>query len=184
MRRRPTGRTPRRCGLGDAIAMGRDRSSGIVETAGQVQDPPESLRESGTQAIDEAGDAPLLVEGCGSQGTVRVADAWTQRNEVQWPALVEVPDRDRGSPLGGERHRTYARPALKERFQAVGMKVTATNEPRRAECGAPDFGVSLRMGHGLGPRVDVVGNANFLASRRIVRPTLRQKQLAIQPAME
>ncbi len=31
------------------------------------------------------------------------------------------------------------RPALKALIEAAGERVTATNEPRRIECGAPDF---------------------------------------------
>jgi hypothetical protein len=42
---------------------------------------------------------------------------------------------------------TY-RPALQRLIEALGEHVTATNEPRRVACGAPDFRVSRDLGHG------------------------------------
>lgn len=40
------------------------------------------------------------------------------------------------------------RPALKKLIESLASGVTATNEPKRVECGAPDFVVSRRTGHG------------------------------------
>ncbi len=40
------------------------------------------------------------------------------------------------------------RPALKELLEAVGKKITATNEPRREKCGAPDYVISSDTRHG------------------------------------
>jgi hypothetical protein len=40
------------------------------------------------------------------------------------------------------------RPALKTLLQALAPKITATNEPKRVECGAPDFVVSRMAAHG------------------------------------
>ena len=37
------------------------------------------------------------------------------------------------------------RPALKTLIEAIGKKITATNEPKRVECGAPDFVVSRKV---------------------------------------
>ena len=48
---------------------------------------------------------------------------------------------------GNATEHTY-RPALKKLLEAVGGTVTATNEPRREECGAPDYVVSLQTKHG------------------------------------
>lgn len=41
------------------------------------------------------------------------------------------------------------RPALKELLESVGDGIAATNEPRRIECGAPDFAVSRTDGASL-----------------------------------
>jgi hypothetical protein len=40
------------------------------------------------------------------------------------------------------------RPALKALFESLATGVTATNEPRRVECGAPDFVISRKAAHG------------------------------------
>jgi len=40
------------------------------------------------------------------------------------------------------------RPALKELIEALGPGVTATNDPKRVACGAPDYVVSRDTGHG------------------------------------
>ncbi len=40
------------------------------------------------------------------------------------------------------------RPALKTLLEALAPKVTATNEPKRVECGAPDLAVTERRAHG------------------------------------
>ena len=40
------------------------------------------------------------------------------------------------------------RPALKTLLETIGQKVRVTNEPKRVECGAPDFIVSRATGHG------------------------------------
>jgi len=49
--------------------------------------------------------------------------------------------------LGNATEHTH-RPALKTLIEAIGDKVVATNEPRRVECGAPDFVVQKRTRHG------------------------------------
>ena len=43
---------------------------------------------------------------------------------------------------------TY-RPALKSCLESLHQDITATNEPKRIECGAPDFVISRKTGHGL-----------------------------------
>jgi hypothetical protein len=43
---------------------------------------------------------------------------------------------------------TY-RPALKAFLESLDTGIVATNEPKRIECGAPDFTVSRQTGHGL-----------------------------------
>jgi hypothetical protein len=40
------------------------------------------------------------------------------------------------------------RPALKTLVESLAPKVTATNEPKRVECGAPDLAVIDKRGHG------------------------------------
>jgi len=40
------------------------------------------------------------------------------------------------------------RPALKTLLQALASQITATNEPKRVECGAPDFVISRMAAHG------------------------------------
>ncbi|MGO8736626.1 MAG: type ISP restriction/modification enzyme [Terriglobia bacterium] len=40
------------------------------------------------------------------------------------------------------------RPALKTLIESLAPGVTATNEPKRVECGAPDFAVSRKAAHG------------------------------------
>jgi hypothetical protein len=40
------------------------------------------------------------------------------------------------------------RPALKTLIESLASGVTATNEPRRVECGAPDFVISRKATHG------------------------------------
>lgn len=40
------------------------------------------------------------------------------------------------------------RPALKTLIESLAAGVTATNEPKRVECGAPDFAVSKKAAHG------------------------------------
>ena len=43
------------------------------------------------------------------------------------------------------------RPALKTLLQAFAPKITATNEPKRVECGPPDFAVTEKRAHGPAP---------------------------------
>ena len=45
---------------------------------------------------------------------------------------------------GDATEHTY-RPALKELMQSIDSKVTATNEPKRIACGAPDYCVSKKL---------------------------------------
>ncbi len=40
------------------------------------------------------------------------------------------------------------RPALKALLESLAAGVTATNEPKRVECGAPDFAVTEKRAHG------------------------------------
>ena len=40
------------------------------------------------------------------------------------------------------------RPALKALIEALAPGITATNEPKRVECGGPDYVISRRSGHG------------------------------------
>src|SRR3990172_5877307 len=40
------------------------------------------------------------------------------------------------------------RPALKDLIESLASGITATNEPKRVECGAPDFIVSRKSQHG------------------------------------
>jgi Type ISP C-terminal specificity domain/N-6 DNA Methylase len=40
------------------------------------------------------------------------------------------------------------RPALKTLLEALAPKITATNEPKRVDCGAPDFSVTEKRAHG------------------------------------
>ncbi|MDA1349511.1 MAG: hypothetical protein O3A47_11715 [Chloroflexi bacterium] len=42
---------------------------------------------------------------------------------------------------------TY-RPALKTFLESLEQGITATDEPKRIECGVPDFTVSRQTGHG------------------------------------
>ena len=46
--------------------------------------------------------------------------------------------------LRGDATEHTHRPALKALIEALGQKITATNEPRRQKCGAPDYIVSRR----------------------------------------
>src|SRR3989442_15930015 len=39
------------------------------------------------------------------------------------------------------------RPALKDLLEAVNDKILATNEPKRSECGAPDYIISRKRDH-------------------------------------
>lgn len=54
---------------------------------------------------------------------------------------------DRDFISGKATEHTY-RPALKALLQSLGKSITATNEPKRVECGAPDF-VVVRRQNGL-----------------------------------
>src|SRR6266571_929835 len=54
--------------------------------------------------------------------------------------------------LGNDTEHTH-RPALKALLESLNQEITATNEPKRVECGAPDF-VVTRNSDGL-----VVGHA-------------------------
>ena len=49
--------------------------------------------------------------------------------------------------LGNATENTH-RLALKTLLQALAPKTTATNEPKRVECGAPDFAVTEKRAHG------------------------------------
>jgi hypothetical protein len=47
--------------------------------------------------------------------------------------------------LRGDSTEHTHRPALKAMIEALSNKITATNEPRRQKCGAPDFIISRRL---------------------------------------
>lgn len=40
------------------------------------------------------------------------------------------------------------RPALEDLIESLASGVTATNEPKRVDCGAPDFIISRKAAHG------------------------------------
>ncbi len=54
---------------------------------------------------------------------------------------------DRALRAGNATEHTH-RPALKQLVEAIGKKLTATNEPRREKCGAPDYVITLQTKHG------------------------------------
>lgn len=85
--------------------------------------------------------------------------------------------------LAGNATEHTHRPALKELLEAVGTKVTATNEPRREKCGAPDYVVSSDTKHGpltigyveakdVGKRLDEVERSEQLTRYRAFLPNL------------
>lgn len=54
---------------------------------------------------------------------------------------------ERALPAGNATEQTH-RPALKALIESLASGITATNEPKRVECGAPDFVISRKTGHG------------------------------------
>src|ERR1039458_1592638 len=48
------------------------------------------------------------------------------------------------APKRGDATEHPHRPALKELIEALDDKIVATNEPKRSDCGAPDYVVSRR----------------------------------------
>ncbi len=83
---------------------------------------------------------------------------------------------------GNATEHTY-RPALKELLEAVAKKITATNEPRREKCGAPDYVISSDTRHGpftigyveakdVGKRLDEVERSEQLTRYRAFLPNL------------
>jgi len=75
------------------------------------------------------------------------------------------------------------RPALKQFVESLGRDVMATNEPRRAECGAPDYVVSVHTEHGpltvgyveakdVGAHLDEVERSEQLTRYRKYLPNL------------
>jgi hypothetical protein len=59
------------------------------------------------------------------------------------------------------------RPALKNLLEALGPNVTATNDPKRIKCGAPDFNITRRkipLGHV--ETKDIGGNLNEMERGR------------------
>jgi len=89
---------------------------------------------------------------------------------------------ERALVAGNATEHTY-RPALKEMLERLGKGVTATNEPRRAECGAPDYAVSLETPHGpltigyveakdVGKAMDEVERSEQLKRYRAFLPNL------------
>lgn len=84
---------------------------------------------------------------------------------------------------GGNATEHTHRPALKTLLQAVRTKVTATNEPRREKCGAPDYVISLDTKHGpltigyveakdVGKRLDEIERSEQLTRYRTFLPNL------------
>ena len=91
-------------------------------------------------------------------------------------------DIERALLAGNATEHTH-RPALKNLLETLGKKVTATNEPRREECGAPDYVVSLQTKHGpltigyveakdVGKRLDEVQRSEQLTRYRTFLPNL------------
>jgi len=85
--------------------------------------------------------------------------------------------------LAGNATEHTHRPALKGLLETVGKKVTATNEPRREKCGAPDYVVSLQTEHGpltigyleakdVGKHLDEVERSEQLTRYRAFLPNL------------
>lgn len=60
-------------------------------------------------------------------------------------AMAEYLQRINAAYARGDATEHTHRPALKTLIEALGDRVTATNEPRRVDCGAPDFVVSRRL---------------------------------------
>ena len=60
-------------------------------------------------------------------------------------AMAEYLQRINAAYARGDATEHTHRPALKILIEALGEQVTATNEPRRVDCGAPDFVVSRRL---------------------------------------
>src|SRR3990172_1971254 len=54
---------------------------------------------------------------------------------------------ERALQAGNATEHTH-RPALKDLIESLASGITATNEPKRVECGAPDFIVSRKSPHG------------------------------------
>lgn len=54
---------------------------------------------------------------------------------------------ERALQAGNATEHTH-RPALKALIESLATGVTATNEPKHVECGAPDFIVSRKAAHG------------------------------------
>ena len=54
---------------------------------------------------------------------------------------------EKGLQAGDATEHTH-RPALKALLQSLASGVTATKEPKRVECGAPDFAVTEKRAHG------------------------------------
>lgn len=67
------------------------------------------------------------------------------------------------------------RPALKTMIEAAGKAITATNEPKRIQCGAPDYIVSRRNKGGLEQTIgyieakDIGANLNQIAKSEQVK---------------
>ena len=59
------------------------------------------------------------------------------------PVLEYLRKLERALKRGDSTERTH-RPALKELFEALNDKIIATNEPKRSECGAPDYVISRK----------------------------------------
>ena len=61
----------------------------------------------------------------------------------QSPLLEYLSTLERTFKLGDATEHTH-RPALKELFETINDKITAINEPKRSECGAPDYVISRK----------------------------------------
>lgn len=62
------------------------------------------------------------------------------------PILDYLRKLERALKRGDATEHTH-RPALKELLEALDDKIVATNEPKRSECGAPDYVISRKRDH-------------------------------------
>ncbi len=87
---------------------------------------------------------PLSVYGEGAGGEVITNNSFTvaDMNEAFKKYIREI----RRSLRSGRATEHTHRPALKALIESLGRNITATNEPRREACGAPDYIVTTKSG--------------------------------------
>lgn len=90
----------------------------------------------------EAPSAPSLF---GQAGMSNFAQGVHPVTENPISTYFEAIEQDRRTGMATEH--TY-RPALKDLFQSLERTISAINEPRRVECGAPDYAVSRKLPQG------------------------------------